>query len=166
MAGLNFAQGIAQALWHDKLFHVDLNGQHGPRFDQDLRFGAGNLRGAFWTVDTLLGSGTGRAYDGYLHFDYKPPRTEDIGGVWETARACMRNYLILKEKAEAFRADPEVAEALAAARVGELAVPTLAEGESLDALRAETFDPEALGERGLQFERLDQLAMEHLLGVR
>ena len=166
MAGLNFAQGIAQALWHGKLFHIDLNGQHGPRFDQDLRFGAGNLRGAFWTVDTLLGAGTGRAYDGYVHFDYKPPRTEDIEGVWETARACMRNYLILREKAQAFRADPEVAEALEAARVGELAVPTLGAGESLDDLRAQTFDPKALGERGLQFERLDQLAMEHLLGVR
>jgi xylose isomerase len=78
----------------------------------------------------------------------------------------MRNYLILKEKAQAFRADPEVAEALETARVRELAVPTLGEGESLDALRAETFDPQALGERGLHFERLDQLAMEHLLGVR
>jgi xylose isomerase len=166
MAGLNFAQGIAQALWHGKLFHIDLNGQHGPRFDQDLRFGAGNLRGAFWTVDAMQGAGRGKAYDGYVHFDYKPPRTEDVEGVWETARACMRNYLILKEKALAFRADPEVAEALDVARVGELAVPTLGEGESLDELRAETFDPKALGERGLHFERLDQLAMEHLLGVR
>jgi xylose isomerase len=166
MAGLNVAQGIAQALWHGKLFHVDLNGQHGPRFDQDLRFGAGNLRGAFWTVDTLLGSGTGRAYDGFLHFDYKPPRTEDIEGVWGTAQACMRNYLILREKVQAFRADPEVGEALEAARVAELAVPTLGEGESPATLRAEAHDPVALGERGLQFERLDQLAMEHLLGVR
>jgi xylose isomerase len=166
MAGLNFAHGISQALWHDKLFHIDLNGQHGPRFDQDLRFGAGNLRGAFWTVDVLEGAGTGPGYDGYVHFDYKPPRSEDMDGVWETARACMRNYLILREKVRAFRADPEVTEALAAARVGELAVPTLAAGESLDDLRAETFDPKALGERGLQFERLDQLAMEHLLGVR
>jgi xylose isomerase len=78
----------------------------------------------------------------------------------------MRNYLILREKVQAFRADPEVAEALEAARVSELAVPTLGEGESLDELRAQTFDPVALGERGLQFERLDQLAMEHLLGVR
>ncbi len=166
MAGLNFAQGIAQALWHGKLFHVDLNGQHGPRFDQDLRFGAGNLRGAFWTVDVLEGAGTGAAYDGYLHFDYKPPRTEDIQGVWDTAAACMRNYLILREKVRAFRADPEVAEALDAARVGELAVPTLGEGETLADLRAEAHDPETLGKRGLQFERLDQLAMEHLLGVR
>ncbi|GAA0581109.1 xylose isomerase [Kribbella sandramycini] len=160
MAGLNYAHGIAQALWHGKLYHIDLNGQHGPRFDQDLRFGAGNLREAFWTVDTLSG------YDGYIHFDYKPPRTEDEEGVWETARGCMRNYLILREKAAAFRADPEVAEALAAARVAELSEPTLAEGESLADLRAQTYDPDALAERGLGFEKLDQLAMEHLLGVR
>jgi xylose isomerase len=166
MAGLNFAHGLSQALWHGKLFHVDLNGQHGPRFDQDLRFGAGNLRGAFWTVDALLGAGTGRAYDGYVHFDYKPPRTEDVEGVWETARGCMRNYLILREKVQAFRADPEVAAALETARVAELAVPTLAAGETLADLRAEAHDPDGLAARGLQFERLDQLAMEHLLGVR
>jgi xylose isomerase len=166
MAGLNYAHGIAQALWHDKLFHIDLNGQHGPRFDQDLRFGAGNLRGAFWAVDVLLGGGSGRVYDGYVHFDYKPPRTEDVEDVWETARACMRNYLILRDKVRAFRADPEVAEALEASRVGELAVPTLGEGESLDVLRAEAFDPAAMGRRGMHFERIDQLAMEHLLGVR
>ena len=98
MAGLNFAHGIAQALWHGKLFHVDLNGQHGPRFDQDLRFGAGNLRGAFWTVDTLLGSGTDSRYDGYVHFDFKPPRAEAMDGVWESAAGCMRNYLILRER--------------------------------------------------------------------
>ena len=83
MAGLNYAHGIAQTLWQEKLFHIDLNGQHGPRFDQDLRFGAGNLRGAFWTVDVLEGGGTGQAaYEGYIHFDYKPPRTEDIDDVW------------------------------------------------------------------------------------
>ena len=162
MAGLNFAHGIAQALWHGKLFHVDLNGQHGPRFDQDLRFGAGNLRGAFWTVDTLESGG----YQGPRHFDYKPPRTEDFDGVWDTAAACMRNYLILRERAAAFRADPEVRQALADARVDELRQPTLAPGESLADLRAERPDIEALAARGMAFERLDQLAMEHLLGVR
>jgi xylose isomerase len=162
MAGLNFAHGIAQALWHGKLFHIDLNGQHGPRFDQDLRFGAGNLRGAFWTVDVLESNG----YDGYRHFDYKPARTEDYAGVWESARACMRNYLILKERVAAFHADPDVTAALAAARVGELSEPTLAAGESLDDLRAEKVDVEALGARGGAFEALDQLAMEHLLGAR
>src|SRR5262245_28935348 len=162
MAGLNFAHGIAQALWHGKLFHIDLNGQHGPRFDQDLRFGAGNLRGAFWTVDVLERGG----YTGFRHFDYKPPRTEDFDGVWETARACMRNYLILKERVLAFRADPEVVAALAAARVPELREPTLAPVESLDDLRAEKVDVEAYAVQGAKLEYLDQLAMEHLLGVR
>jgi len=162
MAGLNFAHGIAQALWHGKLFHIDLNGQHGPRFDQDLRFGAGNLRGAFWTVDTLETGG----YAGPRHFDYKPPRTEDYAGVWDTARACMRNYLILRERAAAFRADPEVVEALAQARVPQLREPTLAPGERLADVRAEAVDVAALAAQGMAFERLDQLAMEHLLGVR
>jgi len=162
MAGLNFAHGIAQAMWHGKLYHVDLNGQHGPRFDQDLRFGAGNLRGAFWTVDALETGG----YAGPRHFDYKPPRTEDMAGVWETAGACMRNYLILKDKAAAFRADPEVVGAQEAARVPELREPTLAPGETLADLRAESYDVEGLATTGMAFERLDQLAMEHLLGVR
>ena len=117
MAGLNYTHGIAQALWHGKLFHIDLNGQHGPRFDQDLRFGAGNVRGAFWVVDLLDNSD----YAGPVHFDFKPPRTEDDDGVWESAAACMRNYLILREKSRAFRADPEVAKALGASRVPELA---------------------------------------------
>jgi len=162
MAGLNVAHGLAQALWHGKLFHVDLNGQHGPRFDQDLRFGAGNLRGAFWAVDTLETLG----YQGPRHFDYKPPRTEDSAGVWESAAACMRNYLILRERAAAFRADPVVRQALADARVPELARPTLDPGESLAEVRAETPDIEALAARGMAYERLDQLAMDHLLGVR
>ena len=167
MAGLNFAHGIAQALWHGKLFHIDLNGQHGPRFDQDLRFGAGNLRGAFWTVDVLENSsGYPTAYAGPRHFDYKPPRTEDAEGVWVTAAACMRNYLILKEKVRTFRDDPEVSAALATARVDELSVPTLLPGESLDTLRAEEIDIETVAARGMAFERLDQLAMEHLLGIR
>ena len=166
MAGLNFAHGLAQALWQGKLFHVDLNGQHGPRFDQDLRFGAGNLRGAFWTVDVLEGGPGGAAYDGFRHFDYKPPRTEDDEGVWVTAEACMRNYLLLRERTRAFRADPAVREALDAARVGDLATPTVAAGESLADLRAERHDVTALAEQGLAFEALDQLAMEHLLGAR
>ena len=166
MAGLNFAHGISQALWHDKLFHVDLNGQHGPRFDQDLRFGAGNVRGAFWTVDALLGAGTGKAYDGYVHFDFKPPRAEAEDGVWESARGCMRNYLILRDKVEAFRADPEVVAALEAAEIGTLRTPTLGEGESLADLRAASYDVEGLATRSVGLEALDQLALEHLMGVR
>jgi len=162
MSGLNYAHAITQALWHGKLFHIDLNGQHGPRYDQDLRFGAGNARGAFWVVDALQAGG----YDGPVHFDYKPPRTEDDDGVWASAAACMRNYLILREKVAAFRADPDVTAALAAARVPDLSLPTLGDGESWRDVRGFTPDIAALAERGMAFERLDQLALEHLYGVR
>jgi xylose isomerase len=165
MAGLNYAHAISQALWHGKLYHIDLNGQHGPRYDQDLRFGAGNARGAFWVVDALEAGG----YDGPVHFDYKPPRTEDDDGVWASAAACMRNYLILREKVRAFRRDPEVKAALAAARVDQLSEPTLGPGESWRDLRGAAGDPaaaEAMGARGMAFEQLDQLALEHLYGTR
>ncbi|WP_116245731.1 xylose isomerase [Nocardiopsis sp. FIRDI 009] len=162
MAGLNFAHGVAQALWAGKLFHIDLNGQRGVKYDQDLRFGAGDLKEAFFLVDLLERAG----YEGPRHFDFKPPRTEDMSGVWESAAACMRNYLILRERAAAFRADPEVVEALAAARVPELSRSTLGGDETLADLMAEEIDLAAVGERGYHFERLDQLALEHLMGVR
>jgi xylose isomerase len=162
MASLNFAHGLAQALWHGKLFHVDLNGQHGPRYDQDLRFGAGNARGAFWAVDTLESGG----YEGPRHFDFKPPRTEDMDGVWESAAACMRNYLLLRDRTKAFRADPEVQAARTAARLDELAQTTLAPGETLHSMRSETFDAEAVALRGMGFEKLDQLALDYLYGIR
>jgi len=162
MASLNYAHGLAQALWHGKLFHIDLNGQTGPRYDQDLRFGAGNARGAFWTVDIVENGG----YDGPRHFDFKPPRTEDKAGVWASAEGCMRNYLILREKVRAFRADPEVQQALADARVDQLSRPTLEAGETIADLRKEAFDPDEAGRRGMGFERLDQLALEHLYGTR
>ena len=166
MAGLNFPHGIAQALWHGKLFHIDLNGQSGIKYDQDLRFGAGDLRAAFWLVDLLESAG----YQGPRHFDFKPPRTEDYDGVWASAAGCMRNYLILRERAAAFRADPAVQEALRAARLDQLAQATLASGEKLADLLAdrsafEDFDVEAAAARGMAFEQLDQLAMDHLLGV-
>jgi len=166
MAGLNFPHGIAQALWHGKLFHIDLNGQTGIKYDQDLRFGAGDLRQAFWLVDLLESSD----YQGPRHFDFKPPRTEDIDGVWASAAGNMRNYLALKQKAAAFRADPAVQAALLAARLDELAQPTLNEGESIAELLAdrsayEDFDADAAAERGMAFEQLDQLALDHLLGI-
>jgi xylose isomerase len=167
MAGLNFPHGIAQALWHGKLFHIDLNGQSGIKYDQDLRFGAGDLRAAFWLVDLLESAG----YAGMRHFDFKPPRTEDFAGVWASAAGCMRNYLALKQKAAAFRADPEVQAALKASRLDQLAQTTLAEGEKLADLLAdssafEDFDIETAAKRGMAFEHLDQLAMDHLLGIR
>jgi xylose isomerase len=172
MAGLNFVHGIAQALWQGKLFHIDLNGQRGIKFDQDLVFGHGDLLNAFFLVDLLEGAGGGvPAYTGPRHFDYKPSRTEDINGVWVSAAANMSTYLLLKERAEAWRADPEVQQALAEARVAELATPTLAAGESYQDLIAdrsayEEFDAEAAGARGLGAVRLNQLAVEHLLGAR
>src|SRR3954452_7777679 len=163
MAGMNAAAGYAQALWSGKLFHIDLNGQNGPKYDQDLRFGAGNVRGAFWVVDTLLAGG----YDGPVHFDYKPSRIEDEDGVWVSAAANMRNYLILREKVKAFRADPEVQAALSAARLPELAQPTLAAGEGWQQLLEWPLpDIEALAALGAATEHLDQLALEHLYGVR
>ena len=173
MAGLNFVHGIAQALWQGKLFHIDLNGQRGIKYDQDLVFGHGDLINVFFLVDLLESAGPDgtRSYDGPRHFDYKPSRTEDISGVWASAEANMRTYLLLKERAAAFRADPQAQAALAASRVGELAVPTLADGESyLDLLADrgafEDFDADAAGERGFGFVALQQIAIEHLLGAR
>jgi len=173
MSNLNFVHGVGQALWQGKLFHIDLNGQHGPKFDQDLVFGHGDLLSAFFLVD-LLEHGTpggGWGYDGPRHFDYKPPRTEDMDGVWASAEANMRTYLLLKERARAFRADPEVQQALRDSKVLELATPTLGPGESYHDLAAdrssfEDFDPEAHATRGYGFARLDQLAVEHLVGAR
>lgn len=173
MAGLNVTHGIAQALWQGKLFHLDLNGQRGIKYDQDLVFGHGDLLNAFALVDLLENGGPGGApaYDGPRHFDYKPSRTEDSAGVWVSAGANMRTYLLLKERAAAFRADPEVIEALAVSRVGELATPTLAPGESHAGLLAdrsafEEYDVGAAAARGFNFVRLNQLAVEHLLGAR
>jgi xylose isomerase len=174
MAGLNFTAGIAQALYQGKLFHIDLNGQRGIKYDQDLVFGHGDLQNAFSLVDLLENGGPngGPSYDGPRHFDYKPSRTEDVTGVWDSAAANMRTYLLLKERAAAFRADPEVQEALAASRVPELSQPTLGEGESYDDLIAdrsafEDFDADAyFNAKGFGFVRLQQLALEHLLGAR
>ncbi len=166
MAGLNFVHGISQALWQGKLFHIDLNGQRGPKFDQDLVFGHGDLLNAFFLVDLLETGG----YDGPRHFDYKPARTEDITGVWASAAANMRTYLLLRERAAAFRSDPRVIEAMAAAKLPELATPTLAAGESVTDLLAdrtafEGFDPDKAAERGYGFVALNQLAVEHLMGA-
>jgi xylose isomerase len=174
MAGLNFTAGIAQALEHGKLFHIDLNGQRGIKYDQDLVFGHGDLANAFSLVDLIEFGGPkgGRAYDGPRHFDYKPSRTEDYDGVWESARANIRMYLLLKERAAAFRADPEVQEALKAARVAEINENTLGKGETYQDLLAdksayENFDADSYyNGRGFGFVRLNQLATEHLMGAR
>jgi xylose isomerase len=173
MASLNYTHGIAQALWAGKLFHIDLNGQKGPRYDQDLVFGYGDLLQAFSTVDLLENGapGGGPTYEGPRHFDYKPLRTENIDGVWESALANMELYLTLRDRAWAFRADPEVQEALEAGRVGELSQPTLIDGETYEQLLSdqsafENFDIETARTQGYGFARIQRLAIEHLLGVR
>jgi xylose isomerase len=163
MANLNFHHGVAQAIWHGKLFHIDLNAQKGVKYDQDFRFGSEGQKEMLFLVGLLERAG----YSGPRHFDCRAYRTEDMNGVWDFARGCMRNYLILKEKAAAYYADPEVRDAMAAAHCDELGQPTRGEGESLDALRADTgFDPDARGAIGAGYDRLDQLVVEHLFGVR
>ena len=161
MAGLNFVHGIGQALYHKKLFHIDLNGQHGPKYDQDLVFGHGDLKSAFFLVDLLERYN----YEGPKHFEYKPMRTESDEGVWASATANMRTYLILQERAKAFRADPRTKAALEKSGVNELLQPTVANGESWKEIAAESFDVEAAGKRGYHYEELDQLALEYLIGV-
>ncbi|CAM4221953.1 xylose isomerase [Deinococcus marmoris] len=164
MAGLSFPHAIAQALDAGKLFHIDLNDQKMGRFDQDLRFGAENIKGAFFTVMLLEDTG----YSGPLHFDAHALRTEDEAGVWAFARGCMRTYLILKDKVAQFHADPEITAALEAYRVEDTELATLSKfsPENAEALKNREFDREALGVRGLGLEALDQMTIELLMGVR
>ena len=173
MATLNYTHGIAQALWAGKLFHIDLNGQKGPRYDQDLVFGYGDLLQAFSAVDLLENGapGGGPVYDVPRHFDFKPLRTENIYGVWESALANMELYLSLREKSRALRADPEVQQAMEAGRVGELGQPTLADGETYSELLEdrsafEDFDIDRARTQGYHFAHIQRLAIEHLLGMR
>lgn len=163
MAGLSFYQGVAQALWQDKLFHIDLNDQKIGRYDQDLRFGSEGIKDDFMLVRLLESSG----YSGPKHFDARPYRNEWGDGIWDFARGCMRTYLALAEKAKAFDADKRVQEALANARVPELAQPTVGDysQQSLNGLLDESFDPAAMAERSYANEALDQLVIDHILGI-
>ncbi|SDN26789.1 xylose isomerase [Actinomyces ruminicola] len=171
MAGLNYTHALAQALKAGKLFHIDLNGQKGLKYDQDLVFGHGDLLSAFFTVDLLVNGfpGGGPRYEGPVHFDYKPSRTDGIDGVWESAAANMEMYIQLAEKARAFRADPAVQEALKLSGIYELSEPTLAEGETIADLLAdrsayEDFDAEAAAARDYHYVDLYEKAVQHLIG--
>jgi xylose isomerase len=164
MAGLNMTHSVAQAWEAGKLFHIDLNDQVPGRYDQDLRFGSANPVAAFWLVKFLEDVG----YDGPRHFDAHAYRTEDYEGVKDFALGCMRTYLILKEKAARWNADPEIRAILS--EIEELNAKTPAPGsyskEGATTLLARDFDRTALSSKGLRYERLDQLTMEVLLGVR
>ena len=167
MAGLSFVHAVAQAMEARKLFHIDLNAQKIGRYDQDLRFGSEDVKQAFLLVRLLEGTLGGERYEGPRHFDSHAYRTEDEDGVWDFARGSMRTYKILAARARAFDADPEVRGLLAVDGNG--AVAELARGYTRDkAARLRKLQPDtsALGRRGLGYEKLDQLMMEHLLGVR
>lgn len=165
MAGLNFVHGVAQAMEAGKLFHIDLNDQAFGRYDQDFRFGAVNLKSAFFLVKLLEDNG----YDSSRHFDAHAYRTEDYEGVKDFARGCMRTYLILKEKTAQWNADPEIQALVAEINADDGSMNQYFgtySAQKADALKAEIFDRAALGTRGLKYERLDQLTVEILLGVR
>jgi xylose isomerase len=165
MAGLNFVHAIAQALDAGKLFHIDLNDQKMGRFDQDLRFGAENIKHAFLLVKLLEDTG----YTGMRHFDAHALRTEDEAGVWEFAKGCMRTYLILKEKAERFNQDAEIQALISAYKVKDDSLSGLVKAYSkgnAQTLKARVFDRAGLAARGPGLERLDQLTIELLLGAR
>ncbi|MEM6671942.1 MAG: xylose isomerase [Planctomycetota bacterium] len=167
MAGLSFVHGVAQAMECGKLFHIDLNGQRIGRYDQDLRFGSEDLKQAFLLVRLLEGTGGGPRYAGPRHFDAHAYRTEDDAGVWEFASGCMRTYKMLAARAAAFDADPEVREILAVNDESDLV--DVGSGYSKDRaerLRGLDIDAEALGVKGLGYERLDQILVEHMMGVR
>jgi xylose isomerase len=165
MAGLNFVHGVAQALEAGKLFHIDLNDQAFGRYDQDFRFGAVNLKSAFFLVKLLEDNG----YDASRHFDAHAYRTEDYEGVKDFARGCMRTYLILKEKAAQWNADQEIQALVQEINADDGSMDQYFgkySSQKADALKAENFDRSALSARGLKYERLDQLTVEVLLGVR
>lgn len=165
MAGINFMHGVAQAWEAGKLFHIDLNDQYPGRYDQDLRFGSRDIKAAFYLVKFLEDVG----YTGSRHFDAHAYRTEDYEGVKNFARGCMRTYLILKEKAALFNADLEIQALLAEINADDGAMAPYSgkySPEKANALKAHTFDRLVIGSRGLKYERLDQLTIDLLLGVR
>jgi xylose isomerase len=165
MAGINFMHGVAQAWEAGKLFHIDLNDQYPGRYDQDLRFGSRDLKAAFYLVKFLEDV----KYDGSRHFDAHAYRTEDFEGVKDFARGCMRTYLILKEKAAQFNADKEVQVILAEINAEDSTMtPYFGKysAEKAAALKAQSFDRPVISKRGLKYERLDQLTIDILLGVR
>ena len=165
MAGLNFTHAVAQAWDAGKLFHIDLNDQAFGRYDQDFRFGAVNLKSAFFLVKFLEDVG----YSGSRHFDAHAYRTEDYEGVKDFARGCMATYLILKEKATRWNEDPDIQALITEINADDGAMASYSNDYSTDkanALKDIAFDRRALGERGLPYEKLDQLTVELLLGAR
>lgn len=162
MSGLNFVHAVAQAWEAGKLVHIDLNDQAPGRYDQDFRFASVNLKGNFFLVKFLEDVG----YAGPRHFDAHAYRTEDYDGVKDFARGCMRSYLILKEKGKRWNADKEIQALIQEVKPD--ATQTLSKYSTAhrDALLAANFDRKAIASKGLAYEKLDQLTIDLLLGVR
>ncbi len=164
MAGLNFYHVVSQAIEAGKLFHIDLNDQKGCRFDQDLRFGSESLKGMFFLVKLLE-----EAYDGPRHFDAHAYRSEDEEGVWDFAAGCMRTYLILKEKAQQFNDDPDIQSLLAEIKATDSSfepIPVKFTPERAKQIKELNLDRAALSRKRLPYEKLDQLVVDLLLGIR
>ena len=165
MAGLNFYHVIAQAIEAGKLFHIDLNDQKGCRFDQDLRFGSESIKTMFYLVKLLEEAG----YEGSRHFDAHAYRSEDAEGVWDFAAGCMRTYLIYKEKAARFNDDPEIQGLLSEIRADDPSfetIPLKFTAERAKQIKGLSLDRKELAKKRLPYERLDQLVIDLLLGVR
>jgi xylose isomerase len=164
IAGLDFVHGVGQALEAGKLFHIDLNSQKPGRYDQDHRFGSEDIKPAFFLVKLL----EDEKWNGMRHFDSHAYRTEDLDGVWDFARGSMRTYLILKEKAVRFNADPEIQGMLGElrSRGAEKGLRIKFNKAHAEELKNKSFDLEAIRKQGYAYEKLDQLTMELLLGVR
>ncbi len=166
MAGLSFYHAVAQAMEAGKLFHIDLNGQKPGRYDQDFRFGQEDYKQNFFLVKLLEDYG----YDGPRHFDAHPLRTSDPADVWEFAKGCMRTYLIFKERAKQYNADPDIQSLLAEINAGDSALESMLAAkytpENAQALKDRAFDADALAARPKPYEKLDQLVFDLLMGVR
>ena len=162
MAGLNMLHAVAQAWEAGKLFHIDLNDQMPGRYDQDFRFGSANVKAAFWLVKFLEDVG----YPGPRHFDAHAYRTEDVEGVKDFARGCMRTYLILKEKARQWNADKDIQKRFAEINSSGIGHVGKYSSQNAQELLNKSFDRTTLAHAGLMYERLDQLTVDLLLGVR
>src|SRR5437773_6560567 len=166
MSGLNFYHVVAQAIEANKLFHIDLNDQKGPRFDQDLRFGSENIKNNFFLVK-IMGE---KQYSGPRHFDAHAYRTENEEGVWDFALGCMRSYNMFKEKVRRFQADTEIQQLLDEINSGDSTYEKILgsgySAEVVKQLKEAVFDIDVLGQRGFQYERLDQFTVDIILARR
>jgi len=83
------------------------------------------------------------------------------------AAGCMRNYLILKEKARQFDEDPEIQSLLNEIR-GEENIEPLGRYSAEKAKRVKelSLNRAELASKPLPYERLDQLTVDILFGVR